>query len=69
MLKLTASTPRAKPIPITPPTAAWVVDTGSPIFEATRTVVAVAKFTANPRVLLRVVIFFAHGVHDTVTGH
>lgn len=57
MLRLTASTPRARPILITPPTAAWVVETGSPIFEATRTVVAVAKFTAKPHVLLKAVIF------------
>ena len=41
--KFTASIPRATPTPITPPTAAWVVDTGNPIFEATRTVVAAAN--------------------------
>jgi hypothetical protein len=57
MLRLTAPIPRARPIPITPPTAAWAVETGSPIFEATRTVVAVAKFTAKPHVLLKAVIF------------
>ena len=33
MPKLTASIPRAKPTPKTPPTAAWVVETGRPIFE------------------------------------
>ena len=54
--KLTASSPLARPTPITPPTAAWVVDTGSPIFEAISTVVAAAKSTENPLVLLRVVI-------------
>ena len=61
--------PRAKPTPMTPPTAAWVVETGSPILEASRTVVAAAKSTEKPRVLVKVVILLPMGIHNPMPGH
>ena len=38
-----APTPRAKPTPITQPTAIWVVDTGRPVLDASTTVTAAAS--------------------------
>ena len=38
-----APTPRARPTPMTAPTAIWVVDTGRPVFDASTTVVAAAS--------------------------
>jgi hypothetical protein len=40
----------------TPPTAAWVVETGSPGLEASNTLEAAAKSTENPRLLVGDVI-------------
>ena len=58
IVKFTASSPLARPTPMTPPTAAWVVDTGRPILDAMRTVVAAEKSTQNPLEFVSVVISF-----------
>ncbi len=50
--------PRASPTPITEPTKVWVVETGNPIFEQTRTTVAPAKVAQKPREGVISVIFF-----------
>ena len=46
---LSAAMPRAKPTPSTAPTSVWVVDTGSPVNEASTTVVAADSSAEKPR--------------------
>ncbi len=45
------------PIPITPPTSAWEVETGNPRLEAMRTVVAVASSALKPLLGSSLVMF------------
>ena len=56
ILKSTASKPRANPTPQTAPITACVVETGIPIFEANKTLVAAEKSMENPRELVSSVI-------------
>lgn len=55
--KFNAPMPRAKPTPNTAPTNVWVVEIGSPVAEASTTVVAAASSVANPRLGVSSVIF------------
>ena len=73
ILKSMASSPRARPTPITAPTTVCDVDMGRPSFEATRTVVAAPKSTEKPLVFVKLVIrlptvfitFFPQVMHPT----
>jgi hypothetical protein len=69
MPKFTASIPPASPTPNTPPTAAWVVETGSPNFEASKTVEAAAKSTEKTPGVGQGGNFGADGIHYPMTGH
>ena len=56
-LRFNAAIPRARPTPMTEPTRVWLVDTGRPSLEQTRTVVAVANSAEKPRDGVMEVIF------------
>ena len=61
--KLRAAMPLARPTPITDPTRVWLVDTGRPSLEQTRTVVAVANSAEKPlegvmKVILMMTVIF-----------
>ena len=49
MVRFRAAMPRAMPTPMTEPTRVWLVETGNPSLEHTRTVVAVANSAEKPR--------------------
>ena len=51
-----AANPRARPTPITAPTAIWVVETGMPVRDAKITVIAAATVAQNPLVGVSAVI-------------
>ena len=56
VLRLRADIPFANPTPKIPPTNAWVVEMGSPNFEASKIVTAAPNSAEKPLVGVRVVI-------------
>ena len=57
VLRLSASTPRAKPTPSTAPTSVCVVEMGNPVADANTTVDAAASSAAKPLLGVSSVIF------------